>query len=138
MKNSTSLLRLTITIIPVSLLSFALIQATASAASSPPLTGDATRGKTLFEKRCTGCHALDTDREGPRLRNAYGSKAASTPGFKYSAALQGSKIVWDDATLDKWLTETDALVPDNDMDFRVPAAADRADIIRYLKVASGK
>jgi cytochrome c len=137
MKMSTSL-RLTVTIIPVFLLAFALVQATASAAASAPQSGDATRGKTLFEKRCTGCHALDTDREGPRLRNAYGNKAASVAGFKYSTALKNSKITWDDATLDKWLTETDALVPDNDMDFRVTAAADRADIIRYLKVASGK
>ena len=136
--KSTSLLRLTLTIAPVSMLAFALIQATASAAASAPQSGDATRGKLLFEKRCTGCHALDTDREGPRLRNAYGNKAASVAGFKYSAALKASKITWDDPTLDKWLTETDTLVPDNDMDFRIPAAADRADIIRYLKVASGK
>src|SRR5215813_8654502 len=29
--------------------------------------GDAVRGKAVFEKRCTGCHAMDADREGPRL-----------------------------------------------------------------------
>ena len=28
--------------------------------------GDATHGKLVFEKRCTGCHAMGTDREGPR------------------------------------------------------------------------
>ncbi len=32
-------------------------------------------GKELFEKRCGGCHALDLDKEGPRLRGVYGRKA---------------------------------------------------------------
>ena len=27
--------------------------------------GDAVRGKAVFEKRCTGCHAMEADREGP-------------------------------------------------------------------------
>ncbi|QNI34415.1 c-type cytochrome [Alloacidobacterium dinghuense] len=27
--------------------------------------GDSDRGKQLFEKRCTGCHSLDQDKEGP-------------------------------------------------------------------------
>jgi len=28
-------------------------------------------GKALFEKRCGGCHALDRDKEGPRLGGVY-------------------------------------------------------------------
>jgi cytochrome c2 len=31
-----------------------------------------TRGKEIFEKRCGGCHSLDRDKEGPRLRGVYG------------------------------------------------------------------
>jgi cytochrome c len=58
--------------------------------------------------------------------------------FKYSDALKASRIVWEEATLDRWLTNTDALVPDNDMDFRVPNAAERADIIQYLRASAGK
>jgi cytochrome c len=95
-------------------------------------------GKVIFEKRCAGCHSFDQDREGPRLRNIYGAKAASTPTFKYSAALKSSQIIWNDESLDKWLTDPDSLVPDTDMDFRVPKADERADVIRYLRVASGK
>ncbi|MBB5317989.1 mono/diheme cytochrome c family protein [Edaphobacter lichenicola] len=26
---------------------------------------DAARGRALFERRCTGCHAMEVDREGP-------------------------------------------------------------------------
>jgi cytochrome c2 len=41
-------------------------------------------------------------------------------------------------SLDKRLTDTEALVPDNDMSFHVPKADERADIIRFLKASSGK
>jgi hypothetical protein len=36
---------------------------------------DADHGKELFEKRCTGCHSLDQDKEGPRLKGVYGRQA---------------------------------------------------------------
>jgi len=100
--------------------------------------GDAEQGKLLFEKRCTGCHSLDQDKEGPRLRGVYGRKAGTIPTFNYSAPLKTSGITWNDASLDKWLTDTDAVVPDNDMDFHVAKADERADIIRFLRVVSGK
>lgn len=101
-------------------------------------TADADRGKELFEKRCTGCHSLDQDKEGPRLRGVYGRQTGGISTFKYSAALQSAHITWDDASLEKWLTDTDSLIADNDMAYRVPKADERADIIRYLKLVSGK
>ena len=99
-------------------------------------TGDATRGKALFEKRCSGCHSLDEDREGPRLRTVYGRKAGSVSGYPYSKALQSSKVTWDDVSLEKWLTNPDSFVPENNMSFYAPKADERADIIRFLKVTS--
>src|ERR1700750_3303242 len=99
---------------------------------------DDDHGKQLFEKRCTGCHSLDQDKEGPRLRGVYGRQAGKVPGFKYSAALQSSVITWDDAFLDRWLTNPDSLMADNDMAFRVVKPDERADIIRYLKAVSLK
>ena len=100
--------------------------------------GDAARGKVLFEKRCTGCHALDENREGPSLRNVYGRKAGSVPTFSYSNALKASPVKWDDTSLNKWLTDTESLIPNNDMAFRVPLPAERADIIGFLKISSEK
>jgi cytochrome c len=47
-------------------------------------------------------------------------------------------MTWDDASLNKWLTDTESLIPGNDMSFHVPKADERADIIRFLKVSSGK
>jgi cytochrome c len=93
-------------------------------------------GKALFEKRCTGCHALDADHEGPRLRGVFGRPTGAVKTFKYSETLQKSKFTWDEAKLDRWLTDTDSLVPDNDMGFRVPKPEERAAIIAYLKSLS--
>lgn len=95
-------------------------------------------GDVLFQKRCGGCHSVDQDKEGPRLHHVYGAKAGSVASFKYSAALKSSNVVWNDATLDKWLTNTDSVVPDNDMDYRVPKPEERAAIIQYLKSISSK
>ncbi len=93
----------------------------------------ASTGKELFEKRCGGCHALDRDKEGPRLRGVYGRAAASTKSFQYSGALSKSKIVWTDETLDRWLADPEKLVPNNDMSFHVESADERREIIAYLK-----
>ena len=101
-------------------------------------TGNPQRGKELFEKRCGGCHSLEKDKEGPRLGNVYGRKAGSIQTFKYSDSLKSAEVIWNDSLLDKWLTKTDAVVPDNDMDFHLPKADERADIIRFLRVSSGK
>jgi cytochrome c len=95
--------------------------------------GDAVRGKAVFEKRCTGCHALEVDREGPRLAGVYGRKAGSVPGFTYSAGLKNLGLTWNDAALEKWLSDPDMVVPDNNMSFSVPKAEERRDVIAYLK-----
>ena len=95
-------------------------------------------GKALFEKRCGGCHALDRDKEGPRLRGVYGRVAGSVDSFQYSDALKKSKITWTEETLDKWLADNEKLVPDNDMAFHVDSVDERRAIIAFLKQSSGK
>ena len=90
-------------------------------------------GKALFEKRCGGCHALDRDKEGPRLRGVYGRAAGTIESFQYSEALKKSGLKWTDENLDKWLADTDKLVPDNDMTYHVEKAEERNEIIAYLK-----
>jgi cytochrome c len=91
------------------------------------------RGKNLFERRCSGCHGLDTNKEGPRLRGVYGRKAASVPDFEYSEGLKKSVIRWDDASLERWLSAPEAMAPDTDMEFRVADAEEREVLIAYLK-----
>jgi cytochrome c len=89
--------------------------------------------KDLFARRCSGCHALDLNKEGPRLRGVYGRKAASVPGFVYSDALKKTDIRWDDTSLDRWLSDPDAMVPDTDMAFRLADGEERRAVIAYLK-----
>lgn len=95
-------------------------------------------GQDLFASRCAGCHALDRDKEGPRLAGVYGRAAASVDGFQYSAELTKSKLTWNDETLDRWLADPDKLVPDNDMSFRIENPQERRAIILFLKQNSGK
>jgi cytochrome c len=95
--------------------------------------GNAVHGKAVFEKRCTGCHAMEADREGPRLKGVFGRKAGSVPGFNYSAGLKNLGQTWNDATLEKWLSDPDLMVKDNNMSFSVPKAEERRDLIAYLK-----
>lgn len=95
------------------------------------------RGKDIFVRRCSGCHAVNINKEGPSLRGIYGRKSAATPGFGYSEALKKASIRWDDQTLDRWLTDPDAMVPDTDMAFRLANTDERTAVIAYLK-ALGK
>lgn len=93
-------------------------------------------GKELFEKRCSGCHALDKDKEGPRLRGVYGRTSGSVPSFQYSDALKSAHITWDATSLDKWLADPEKLVPNNDMAFQLVRAEERTDLIAFLKQLS--
>ena len=101
--------------------------------SVPVARAGSKNGQDLFERRCTGCHRLDDVRTGPHLRGVFGRAAGSDPGFPYSKALKLSHLTWNEATLDQWLTDPDAVVPDSDMAFRVSKADERAEIIAYLK-----
>jgi cytochrome c len=94
---------------------------------------DAADGKDVFARRCSGCHAPDSNKEGPRLRGVLGRTAGTAPGFQYSDALRASGIVWNEEVLNKWLENPQALVTNNDMEFRVPNAAERTAVTAYLK-----
>lgn len=94
---------------------------------------DAGRGREAFEKRCTGCHAIDKIKAGPPLRGVYGHRAGKDRQFPYSDAMKKAAVTWDEATLDRWLADTESVIPDNDMAFRLNDPADRANIIAYLK-----
>ena len=97
-----------------------------------------TRGRELYEKRCAGCHSLDSVKVGPSLRGVVGRRAAADPAFPYSDALKKARLVWDEPTLDRWLADTEALISDNDMGFRLNQAGERSAIIAYLKQLPAK
>jgi cytochrome c len=110
---------------------------TIAIASAAGGAGEAARGKDVFEKRCTGCHGMETDREGPRLAGVYGRASGAVTGFGYSEALRKAHLVWNESTLDQWLVDPDKLVPGNDMEFHVAKPDERRDLIRFLKQSAG-
>ena len=109
------------------------------AVTSAAAAGDADRGARAF-RQCAACHSTQPGdhRTGPSLAQVWNRKAATVPGFRrYSDALKGSKLTWDETTLDKWLANPEALVPGNGMTFgglRQPQA--RQDVIAYLRAVS--
>jgi cytochrome c len=108
------------------------ISALAERAWAGSLTGDAARGETLYEA-CQDCHSLDKNDVGPRHRGVFGRKAASLPDYDYSDALKSANILWNEETLDKWLTDPQAVAPGAKMFFHLDNPQDRADVIAYLK-----
>jgi cytochrome c len=99
---------------------------------------DKLQGKLLF-LRCASCHdisATPSQKIGPNLKGVVGRPAGSLPGYQYSAAMQKAHLVWDAATLDRWLTSPNALVPGTAMAFAgLPSEADRQAVIAYLRDA---
>lgn len=67
------------------------------------------------------------------MRGVYGRMAAGIAEFEYSDALKKAGVRWDQASLDRWLTDPEAMAPGTDMAFRVPHAEERKALIDYLK-----
>jgi cytochrome c len=109
-----------------------------AAQAFPSLAADAERGKQLYESRCIGCHSIETNRVGPAHQGVFGRKAGLAPGYDYSPALKSAKIVWGEKTLERWLADPEKLVPGQKMGYSVAEAADRADLIAYLRKQPGK
>ena len=105
----------------------------AALAAAGAAKGDTIAGRSAFEKRCTGCHALDHEKSGPRLAGVVGRKAGRVSGFPYSEAVKKSAVVWNETVLEKWLTDPETVIPETDMAFRLDNPAERAAIIAFLK-----
>ena len=118
----------------LAILAGVLCAAIAMAASAK----DAGRGRDAFETRCAGCHALDKLKGGPPLRGVFGRHAGEDPRFAYSDAMKRASVAWDESTLDRWLTDTESVIPGSDMAFRLNDPVERANIIAYLRQLSGK
>lgn len=110
----------------------ALLSGCAISQAGPVPANELIQGRTLYESRCGGCHAVDVNRVGPLHRNLIGRQAGRVPDFAYSPALQSSAVVWTAKTLDAWLSNPEALIPGQRMNYSVRLAEDRRLIIEYL------
>jgi len=93
-------------------------------------------GAALFSQQCGTCHTTnlsDPVRQGPSLFMVVGRRAGTVDGFPYSAGFAKADFVWDDARLDAWITNPQAMIPGAVMAYRQAKPEVRAAIIAYLK-----
>ena len=123
----------------VGVLALGLMLTGSVALSSAALAdGDAAKGEKVYRK-CKACHALEAGKNkiGPSLHGVFGRKAGGVDGFKYSAAMAESGLVWDESTMDQYLANPKTFIPKNRMAFPgIKKEDDREDLIAYLKSAT--
>jgi cytochrome c len=101
----------------------------------PTRAQDAAAGEKVFEASCSICHSVQPGRNlvGPSLFGVVGRHCGKVPGFHYSEANLRSGLIWDPATLDRYLTSPRQVVPGTLMTF--PGLRDpgqRAAVVSYL------
>ncbi|MBH0238468.1 c-type cytochrome [Methylobrevis albus] len=96
-------------------------------------------GQTSFNNSCRTCHALNEGdhRLGPSLAGVVGREAGSVEGYGFSSALARADFTWDEARLDAFIENPDAVVPGHNMKPfpGITNADERALIVQFL--ASG-
>ena len=63
----------------------------------------------------------------------FGRQAGTLPSFKYSAGFAKAGFAWDEARLDAYLTNPQAVIPGGIMAYRQSNPATRQSIIAWLK-----
>ena len=98
--------------------------------------GDAAAGATAFA-RCRACHLFDDTgrhRVGPNLAGVFGRTAGTVEDFpRYTDPMKASGIVWDDDTLNTWLSGPGEMVVGTTMKMVISDETMRANIIAFLK-----
>ena len=84
---------------------------------------------------CKVCHSTAPGQNGigPSLAGVFGRRAGTVPGFSYSPAMQGANLTWNQANLDRYLADPNAVVPGTPMPAPGLDAAGRRAVIEYLK-----
>jgi glucose/arabinose dehydrogenase/cytochrome c2 len=111
--------------------------------SAQAAAGDAGRGQAYFQISCAVCHSagLGPDntviiKQGPSLVGVLGRRAGSSSHFNYTQAMRNSGLVWDAATLNRFLANPMGVLPGTTMPMPVPNEGSRADVIAYLSTLS--
>lgn len=115
----------------------------APVALAPVSQASADPGARAFQ-RCAACHALApgrsdaADEAAPALQGVFGRRAGTLAGFAYSEAMRAAGrggLVWNAATLDRYLADPEAAVPGTHMPYQGGSAAERAAVIDWLRRA---
>jgi cytochrome c len=107
----------------------------AAAPAAAPGAGDPVHGAVVF-KQCLLCHTNEQGKNkiGPSLWGVVDRHSATIADYNYSPAMKAADKVWDEATLNVYLTKPQAMVPGTKMTFAgLSKEQDRLDVIAYLK-----
>ncbi len=128
-------MRVTMRAVVIGVLAATALMGTASAQMAVP-DAAAPDGAKLFKNQCATCHTIhasDPKRQGPTLEGVYGRKAGSVADYHYSAGFAKADWTWDEAHLDPWLANPQAVIPGAIMPYHQGKAEVRTAIIGYLK-----
>lgn len=109
-----------------------LLAVMAALATTAATAQSVQHGQALYSTHCAACHSVTANGIGPSHQGLIGRKAGSVKDFDYSPALRHSKLVWTRANLQAWLRDPETLIPGQGMDFSLPSARDREDVVAYL------
>ena len=101
----------------------------------PAQAQNAENGQKVFKAQCSICHdvAAGKNKIGPSMFGVVGRKAGTEAGFTYSDGNKNSGFTWDQATLDKYLTDPRGNVPGTKMTYAgLKSDEQRKDLIAYL------
>ncbi len=104
----------------------------AIAQSNTTTVGSTLKGKEIYDARCSACHSVDANRVGPMHVGVLGRKAGGVKSYRYSDALNKSKVVWTRENLLSWLKNPEELIPGQRMGYAMDLAEDRLDVVAYL------
>ena len=125
---------------PNRLIAAALAAAALAILPHAALAADAANGERLFKAKCALCHETSAGKHkvGPSLFGVVGRKAGGADGFKLYRGLKDASWTWDETSLDAYLNDPVKYTKDHTgkspgMVLKTPSAAERADIIAFLK-----
>ena len=88
--------------------------------SSPNVLANPLTEEQLYDIACSACHSLGQTPDhhiGPPLGGLVTRPAGAVAGYRYSEALRSSGWRWSLPTLQAWLAEPDAAIPNNAMNY---------------------
>jgi len=98
--------------------------------------GDVVAGKAAFAK-CASCHQIGPAARagfGPQLNGIVGRPAAATKDYRYSAAMQNSRIVWTEDKLRAFMKSPGDVVPGTKMRFwGISDEQQLSNLVAYLR-----
>jgi cytochrome c len=93
---------------------------------------DVSAGERIYIQ-CTGCHAPEYHRTGPRHCDLLGRKAGSVADFAFTDAMKNSNLVWNPETLNRFLQAPLTVVPGTSMGFAgIASELERRQLIAFL------